>query len=55
MVSAQARLMSMFDPRLAQLTAFLQQVSQIDVIAPTYGARRLSTYFEEHASVAAGI
>lgn len=47
MVSAQARFVALFDQRLAQLTAFLQAVSQVDVVAPTYGTRRLTEYFEE--------
>lgn len=45
MISAPNKVVSMFDPRLAQLTAFLQAVSQVDVIAPSFGAHRLGDYF----------
>lgn len=45
MMSAQNRLVSIFDPRLAQLTSFLQTVSQVDVIAPPFGTHRLEDYF----------
>jgi len=45
MISAQKRLVSIFDPRLAQLTSFLQAVSEVDVIAPTFGTHRLEDYF----------
>lgn len=54
MVSAQTKVISVFDTRVAQLTAFLKQVSQTDVVAPTYGTHRLASYFEEKAAVAAG-
>ena len=47
MVSAQKRVVSLFDRRLAQLTSFLQTVSQVDVVAPSFGNRRLSDYFDE--------
>lgn len=46
-LSVQSRIMSRFDPRTAQLLRFMQQVSQVDVVAPTYGSRHLSTYFDE--------
>ena len=46
-VSAQSRILSYFNPRVSQLMAFLQQVSQEDVVAPAYGHHRLGTYFEE--------
>ena len=45
MISAQNKLVSIFDPRLAQLTSFLQTVSQVDVIAPAFGTNRLEEYF----------
>ncbi len=54
MVSAQTKVMSVIDPRMAQLTSFLKEVSQTDVVAPTYGTHRLAGYFEEKAGVTAG-
>ena len=45
MISAQNKVVSIFDPRLAQLTSFLQTVSQVDVIAPAFGTNRLEEYF----------
>lgn len=49
-LSAQNRIISYFNPRASQLMSFLQQVSQVDVVAPAYGSHRLGTYFEEKAS-----
>ena len=54
-ISAQSRILSYFNPRVSQLMAFLQQVSQVDVVAPAYGEHRLGAYFEEKINVAAGI
>ena len=45
MISAPSKVVSIFDPRLAQLTSFLQTVSQVDVIAPSFGTHRLEEYF----------
>lgn len=45
MVSAQSRVVSLFDKRLSQLTAFLQAASETDLVAPSYGSRRLEEYF----------
>ena len=53
-LSAQSRLTSMFDPRMAQITSFLNKVSQVDVIAPSAGKERLYNYFERKAGVLAG-
>ena len=53
MISAPQKVVSMFDPRLAQLTAFLQAVSEVDVIAPTYGTHRLEDYFSSLISTPA--
>ena len=53
-VTAQSRLIGLFDPRMAQLTAFMKKVSQVDVIAPRYGVERLGDYFAEKASVLTG-
>jgi uncharacterized protein YbjT (DUF2867 family) len=51
MISAQSRLISMFDPRTAQITDFLNKVSQLDVIAPSTGSERLYDYFESRTGV----
>lgn len=51
-VAAQTRILSLFNPRASQLMAFLQQVSQVDVVAPSYGERRLGAYFEDKATIA---
>ncbi len=50
-LSAQSRLLSLFNPRISQLTDFLKQVSQVDVVAPAYGQQRLGSYFDEKANV----
>ena len=54
MVTAQIRIMSRFDPRVAQITAFLKKVSQVDAIAPATGTERLADYFGEKAAVMVG-
>ena len=54
MISAQSRMVSLFDSRLAQLTDFLQAVSQIDVIAPPTGSQTLEKYFNQKVGAAAG-
>lgn len=53
MISAPKKVVSIFDPRLAQLTAFLQAVSEVDVIAPPYGTHRLEDYFANQIAAVA--
>ena len=53
MISAPRRVVSLFDQRMAQLTDFLQAVSQVDVVAPAYGTHRLEDYFTERVGALA--
>jgi uncharacterized protein YbjT (DUF2867 family) len=49
LLSASAKLMSPWQPRLAGLIEFGLAVSQTDVIAPVYGTRRLGDYLRTAA------
>lgn len=46
-LSFHRRVMSLIDPRMSQLLHFMQQVSQVDAVAPSYGTHKLSNYFAE--------
>ncbi len=50
-IGAQSKVVSLFNPRVSQLMAFLHQVSQVDAVAPAYGENRLASYFEEKAGL----
>ncbi len=43
------RLLSLGDPRRAEMLAFLAAISRTDLLAPQHGSRRLGDYLREHA------